>query len=207
MAVIACFFMHHILQGRPNEMELCGTYRIYDDGEYIGDISVTMQGIRVILEGSCHTPRQGPFRLAVVSGSRVIPLGTMLPDNGLYVYKKSFSKNALVERGIDAIDEFTLFSEQYERNAGTAETPDRNSSWQDVSEPWRLFRDPELSETCRAVSGGLMREESGGELSFAIPLQRDRPFPAMPIFCFGTFEKIQEKPYVVFRLKDGELVK
>jgi hypothetical protein len=50
----------------------------------------------------------------------------------------------------------------------------------------------------------LFRKEDGFTY-LAVPIVRGRPFPAMPIFCFGSSRKINGKNYVVFKIKDGEL--
>jgi hypothetical protein len=188
-------------------MEYGGIIKIIDDGECVGEINVYMQGIKIVFEGECVTERQGPFRLAAVSGGRTIPVGVMLPDGGKFTFRRSFSKNMMSELGIGEIEEFLLVGNDRKDMADYREPAAEAGGWQEAAEPWRLFADEELSEVCREVKGGLKRLEENGEISFAVPLERDRPFPAMPIFCFGTYMKIGEKGYVVFRLKNGELIR
>ena len=189
-------------------MENACLYKIIDDGEYIGEVNVYMQGIKIVFDGECVTDRQGPFRLAAVSGGKAAPVGVMIPDGEKFTFRRSYSKNTLSELGIGEIEEFILTGND-RREDGNCEEPaaDTSGSWQEVTAPRRVFAEAEKSEICRGVKGGLKRMENNGEISFAVPLERERPFPAMPIFCFGTYMKICEKGYVVFCLKDGELIR
>lgn len=192
-------------------MTLTGAYKIFDDGEMVGEMTVYAQGMMTVFEGTCKPDREGPFRVAALSGGYLILLGVMLPTEDGYYIRRSFSKNAMAQLGIREISEFRLIYPDGEENQDDEKTsiPDetvQGNGWQDAPEPWRLFKDQELSEVCRQVKGAKMRREEDGDISLAIPLERYAPFPAMPIFCFGTYEKIQNKSYVLFRLRDGVLI-
>ena len=88
--------------------DICGTYQILDDGEYVGEILVYLQGLLTVFEGHCRTDREGPFRLALYSGGRTLILGVMLPDAEGYRFRKSFTKNALAELGLNDSGEFRI---------------------------------------------------------------------------------------------------
>ncbi len=78
------------------------------------------------------------------------------------------------------------------------------AGWKRENEPERLFKDLELQRACRDMMDVLTKIDDGYTY-LAVPLVRGRPFPAMPIFCFGNSRKINGKNYVVFKIKDGEL--
>ncbi len=192
-------------------MTLTGAYKIFDDGEMVGEMAVYAQGMMTVFEGTCKPDREGPFRVAALSDGYLIMLGVMLPNEGGYYIRRSFSKNAVTELGIKDISEFRLIYPEAEENQGSEKTSipvgaAPEDGWQDAPEPWRLFKDEELSETCRQIKGARMRREEDGDISLAVPLERNAPFPAMPIFCFGSYEKIENKSYVLFRLRDGILI-
>lgn len=188
-------------------MTLTGVYKIFDDGEMVGEMTVYTQGMMTVFEGTCRPDREGPFRVAALSEDYLIMLGVMLPNEDGYYIRRSFSKNAMAELGINEISEFRLiYPEEEKKQVEEKKEAFREEGWQPVSEPWRLFRDEELAEVCRQVKGAKMKREENGDISLAVPLERNAPFPAMPIFCFGTYDKIANKPYVVFRLRDGVLI-
>lgn len=187
-------------------MDISGTYKILDDGEMVGEMTVYSQGMMTVFEGFCKPDREGPFRVAARSGGYLILLGVMLPDAGGYYIRRSFSKNAMTELGIREIDSFRLIYPETDKKLDAETDAPSADGWQDIAEPWHLFRDNELSEICRDVKGGRIRREENGDITFAVPLDRDAPFPAMPIFCFGTYKKIGNRSYVLFRLRDGVLI-
>lgn len=78
--------------------------------------------------------------------------------------------------------------------------------WQEESEPHALFADEELSEFSRGVEGAMKRQLSDGNILLAVPFKAGEPFPIMPIFCFGESMSISGNSYLVFRLKDGNLI-
>jgi hypothetical protein len=76
--------------------------------------------------------------------------------------------------------------------------------WQREPEPERLFKDPDIKRACMDMTDTLVCRN--GELTYlAVPIIRGRPFPALPIFCFGSSMKINGNNYVVFKIKDGVL--
>lgn len=81
----------------------------------------------------------------------------------------------------------------------------REMIWQYEEKPWELFSDAELQRACQNVTGALSMTIEGVTL-LAIPFKAGAPFPAMPIFCFGESYNIQEKDYLIFKIKNGNLV-
>lgn len=77
--------------------------------------------------------------------------------------------------------------------------------WEEMAEPWKVFRDRELSRAAKGVYGALAAEV-GKEVFLAIPMDSERAFPPLPVFRFGEPAMIRGRSYVVFRLIDGVLV-
>jgi hypothetical protein len=72
-----------------------------------------------------------------------------------------------------------------------------DDAWRPIEDASTLFSDPELKQAGGAVTGGLVRK-SGSTTYLAVPVSPEKPFPAMPIFCFGTMEAIRGASYIVF---------
>ncbi len=81
---------------------------------------------------------------------------------------------------------------------------DWEGGWEEERSPESLFRDPALQELGRALGReGVLSRREGETVFLAVPLDRGRPFAAMPIFCFGSPETINGRNWVVFRIMDG----
>lgn len=79
------------------------------------------------------------------------------------------------------------------------------SRWTPEPEPWRLFSQEDISRSCRSIKGAYVRFQ--GDTSYlAVPISPSEPFPPMPIFCFGSLEKINGGDYIVFTMKDGKFI-
>lgn len=83
--------------------------------------------------------------------------------------------------------------------------PDPDGPWSYLVNPGLMFEDEILAESCQNVKGAMSMEGEDGIL-LAIPAERDEPFPLMPIFCFGTWDQIKGKNYIIFKIKDGNIV-
>jgi len=83
---------------------------------------------------------------------------------------------------------------------------DLESAWIDEPEPQRHFADRELQMVCRAVSGALSKGGKNGMTLLAIPFETGKPFPLMPIFCFGEAIRIRGENYLLFRVRDGAII-
>ena len=77
--------------------------------------------------------------------------------------------------------------------------------WQQENAAHKLFKDEEMKSACSELRGALTRKQDGITM-LAVPCRGDEPFPMMPIFCFGKSEIIAGEPYVVFGVKDGEII-
>lgn len=86
------------------------------------------------------------------------------------------------------------------------EMEDLESAWTAEPEPQRHFADRELQMVCRAVDGALSKEGRNGMTLLAVPFETGKPFPLMPIFCFGEAIRIRGENYLLFRVRDGAIV-
>jgi len=77
--------------------------------------------------------------------------------------------------------------------------------WAPVTDLSALFADPELQAASQSVTGAMIRRQR--ELTeLAVPFTVGTPFPLMPIFCFGQSAEIDGSSYLVFQIKNGNLV-
>ena len=172
-------------------MGILGKYTIYDGESPAGELEVSPWGGYLRFRALCRTKRRGVFRLMAECGGRLLPLGVMTPSGSGFGLERRFSPAALRSMGLDRIDRCRL-------------AQDWEGGWQEEREPERLFRDPELREMGRALGReGVLSRREGEAVLLAVPLERGKPFAAMPIFCFGAPETINGRSWLVFRILDG----
>jgi hypothetical protein len=172
-------------------MNLFGKYPIYDGEEQAGELEISPWGGYLRFRALCRSRRRGVFRLVAESGGRLMPLGVMTPSGSGFGLERRFSPAALRNMGLERIDRCRLAQEWEE-------------GWQEERSPEDLFRDPALQELGRALGReGVLTRREGEAVLLAVPLDRGRPFAAMPIFCFGSPETINGRNWVVFRIMDG----
>ena len=172
-------------------MNILGKYVIYDGDAPAGELEVSPWGGYFRFRALCRTRRRGVFRLVAECGGRLLPLGVMAPSGSGFGLERRFSPAALRSMGLERIDRCRL-------------AQDWDGGWQEEREPERLFRDGELRELGKTLAReGVLTRREGETVFLAVPLERGRPFAAMPIFCFGAPETIGGKCWVVFRIVDG----
>jgi len=81
----------------------------------------------------------------------------------------------------------------------------KSNTWRHEVSPYRYFDDDVIENSLKNVKNALV-SENDGTIRLAIPVSGSEPFPAMPIFCFGTFTEINGKSYMVFNLKGGKFI-
>lgn len=190
---------------------ICGNYPIHCDEKVLGEVKIEKVNIRYNISSAVNNidmPR--PFRLAAICGDKIIPLGVMMPDRNGFSYSRSFSSAALSELGIDTIDGFTLITDSSPRSAAqpiAAPAPVSAVAvgWQQTDTPGEYFEDGEFRHIFSGCKSALVRND--GETQYlAIPVLKDEPFPAMPVFCLGEVWKINEKLHLVFKIHEGKLL-
>ncbi len=169
------------------------SYNIIYDGKNVGKLRVYSQGLMIVFSGETSLI-DGLCRLAVVSEGKAVQIGVLTPyEKGLNI-KKSFSKGKLAELGVKSIEKAIVLN---------GET-DNFSEWVKESEPSSLFSDPDLSAACRGAKG-VLSKRTGDFTEAAFPIGSGIPFALMPAFCVGKPAVINEKKYLIFKIKDGNL--
>lgn len=216
--------------------DLLGEYSVIYDGCAVGKLMIYQEGLHTIFNCTCTYESAEILRLAVISDQEFIPIGVMLPRDETMTLKKNFSKNTLRSMGITKIQSCHLIragasyakkdipaEDQNEREILPAtaieQDPrttvdhlvkkscpnDNHELWQLRKDPSALFSDPDLAEISMKIAGALTRV--GDDLTFlAVPVSQNKPFPMMPIFCFGNLEFIDGESYLIFKIRDKILV-
>jgi len=205
---------------------ICGKYNVIFDKEITGTVNISRTGQKYLFECQCNHSSADIIRLFCYSNDVYSTIGTMMPVNGRLYLKKAFTRNDLIMKDIGEINHFLLSSTspaapsspphlqeiQTEPALTTAsqpeEMPEENKivayPWRNENSPSSLFSDPELKEVCMNIKDAL--SSSDGEFIYlAVPVSSDKPFPLMPAFCFGSFELIDNRSYIIFKLKNGNL--
>ena len=210
---------------------ICGSYPVVYGGKTLGNARIEKLGIRYSIAAETEEPEmEKPFRLAAVCQDRVTPLGVMLPKSGGFVFSKIFSREALLELGIDTISGFTLggeavaaraekeeketVSEMEEKIEGEpkeeesvpAETAaPADDVWERTDTPWLYIEEGEFRRVFSACREALVRRD-GDVTCLAVPILKDELFPVMQVFCLGEVWKINERLHLVFRIREGKLL-
>ena len=168
---------------------LAGTYPILDGEKAAGSLEVSPRGGYLRFRASCRVPERALWRLAARGGAGEADLGALAPEGGLWRLDRRFSPAELRAMGLERIEECRL------RRPSPA-------GWTPEPEPGRLLEEGPLRRLCASVRGALTRRGEEG-LLLALPLMETEPFPLMPVFCLGTFRRLEGKPYLVFGIFEG----
>lgn len=201
-----------------------GSFDVYINDSPSGRLEISHQGLLTCFD--CTAPEtRGVMRLAGDSGKSYEIIGVMMPESGGLHLKKYLTKNDLYIKKLDTVRRYVLIdggavypetdkvspaeahtasSEDDEANAETCIEEHTGSLWHSCNSPGELFNDPDAA---LALSGaaGVLSAEKDGFVYIAVPVDPEKPFPAMPIFCFGNQGTIGGREYLVFRTKDGQL--
>lgn len=146
-------------------------------------------------------PANKPFRLCAVCTHGNVNIGIPVPQNECLVLKKRYNAYQIEQNEIKDIEGFVLCSVE-----DTLEEKQNDFQWHEEPNPGQLFADAELQYICRSVIGAFSRELGEGITELAVPADPYQPFPLLPIFQFGNVERIKEKLFIGFKLKNGKLV-
>ena len=185
-----------------------GAYGVTYGGETVGRLDITRRGIRTELSCRCRRVSDRVLRLYCIGDGRVVPIGVLSPHREGLALCRVFTDNALAAMGLHKIDT-AVVSETTpvipaEKPTETPKTPEV-PFWSPEPNPQRFFTDDTIVAACRQIRGAYSME-SGGAVRLAVPVSSNEPFPAMPIFCFGEYARINDGDYIVFTVKDGKLV-
>lgn len=210
-------------------MDISGTYKVMYEGDTAGQLEIRKEGLVTVFDCICSLVSRSVLRLYVVSGGNTIPLGVVIPCSSSLTLSRKLTKNDLEKLGLtDRITSVYLSSDgaythektSEKSSAGSTGTGDTSSTgdtgksgnrseectgWLAEREPWKLFSREDISDSCRAIKGALVKFD--GDTSYlAVPISSSEPFPPMPIFCFGTMESIEGRDYIVFTMKNGRFI-
>lgn len=87
-----------------------GNYDVYAGEANVGTLSVSANGLMTVIECDCKIVSDDILRLAAVTERGVVLLGVMMPTGGSLHFKKSYSKNALAQLGLEDVSSFAVFS-------------------------------------------------------------------------------------------------
>lgn len=200
-----------------------GDFYVYIDGSAAGTLKIMKSGLLTCFECTAETDCTAVLRLAADVGDRYEVIGVMMPDGGALHLRKYFTKNDLYIKNLSDAKKYLLIEHDAEYKpeetppddapeedvpaSPVNEEPDDNaepSIWRPCAYPEKLFNDAEAGASIAGCSGVLTSEKDGFTF-VAVPVDPDKPFPAMPVFFFGTQGRINGNDYLVFRLKDGQI--
>ena len=82
---------------------------------------------------------------------------------------------------------------------------DASPQWTSQANISALFSDQDLKTASQTVEEAMTRP-GDDYIALAIPFEAGKPFPLMPIFCFGRSEMLHGRPHLVFHIKNGNLL-
>ena len=183
-----------------------GNFEVYAKESAVGEAQITEEGIRTRIKCSAKYESDDVLRLAADVGERYEYIGVMMPrEDGLF-FEKTFTKNDLYAKNLHKTVRYVLVSqnETYEK-AKPEEKKTDERVWSGCADPMKYFDDVE-SGAALSRFDGVLKSEKEGITYIAVPIDREKPFPALPIFYFGQRESLHGEEFVVFALKDGQLL-
>ena len=89
---------------------LIGEYPVTFKSQTVGTLTVSPRGLMTHFACTCTLSWAEVLRLAIQVGQQRIPLGVLVPDGNTLHLSKSFSKHALHQKGLTAIEACTLIT-------------------------------------------------------------------------------------------------
>lgn len=184
-----------------------GNFDVYIEDAAVGSVEVMCDGILTRVKCKAEYESHEVMRLAADVGDRFEIIGVMMPRKNGFGLDKCFTKNEIYRKNLENAAKYVLISENtvYEKeNEETCEESDQRV-WVKCGDPASLFDDRE-SGAAISRCGAVLKAEHDGLTYIAVPVSRENPFPALPIFYFGQREKLGDAEFLVFTLKDGQLI-
>lgn len=206
---------------------ISGVYEIDFNGITIGKLNVEDGGVRVKFDLRCSIPDERVYRLYCLCDGVWVSIGVALPDNDLLRLTKIISKTELLKSGLYMIEACLISDVSPKNDVKTDEISEKSkenlmdstnekqqkaedktvihsSRWEKITNASALFDDEEVSCACTKLTDALQMEENGIHY-LAVSADPEKPFPMMPVFCFGEEEQISGNRYIVFKIKNGKL--
>ena len=184
------------------------TISITDRGEIAGTLTVSFDGLRQTMEGTCRDPGK-LCRLAVICQGKRVPIGVMQPEAGRLSIRKSFTKNELHRLQVKDPEAAVLLYEGDETEnceVEKKETLPTTRKEHSISNGWKDAEDcvpMPAGETVMDVlktSEGVLCRESDGDTEIAVPIEEKSDFSAIQLVSVGEVELIDGKEYLKVKI-------
>ncbi len=174
-----------------------GDFELYANGEVCGSVSVSRDGLFTAIEAAAKYSGDDIVRLAVFDGAEIKPLGVMMPEGGIYSFRKKYTKNDLNALSLSDAALFML-------SDGHEKPPVRHdASWIKCDKPSVYFEDENAGRAVEACAGVLYKPENG--LTYiAIPKSPEID-SREPVFYFAVEQSVNGQEYLILTLRDGKL--
>ncbi|MBQ8830015.1 MAG: hypothetical protein IJ017_00265 [Oscillospiraceae bacterium] len=182
-----------------------GNFDVYIDDAAVGETEVTQDGLLTRIKCKARYESDEILRLAADLGDRYEMLGVMMPKGKQFCMEKCFTKNEVRCKELEKTKRYVLITENEQYKKEMQETHEETDErvWVRCADPAAMFADMECGAALSRCQG-VLKSECGEFTYIAVPTEK--PFPALPIFYFGQREKLNGTEYLVFTLKDGQLL-
>lgn len=154
------------------------------DGRPVGELTLEKEPLYTWFTVQCRMPEEGLWCAWVTGDQGELRLGILEPDGGCFGIRRRYSIRLTAPLGRVLNGEVRLaFNEEAE--------------WEQVLEPDRQICDPWLRKQIGGRRDVLMRFDAE-HTYLAVPYDKEKPFPMLPLFCFAVIRVIQKQSYAVF---------
>lgn len=160
------------------------------EGKTGGEVILERQGLYARFTARAFLPDQGLWCAWLVGERGELRLGVLEPEGEQGTICRRFS--GMETAGLGPILRGEL------RRAGEAP-----KAWTAVGNAESLFQWEWLRGQLRGFSGGLTCREEGVRL-LAMPWDKRKPFPLVPLFCLGTLRCIGSRYYIVYAFSEDD---
>ena len=181
-----------------------GKFDVYIDDARVGVVEAEEKGIRTCIRCRAKYECDDVLRLAADVGDRYEVIGIMMPENDGFFLEKTLTRNDICAKNLENTRRYVLISEnaKYRESVEEHENIDERV-WTLCPNPAALFADVECGMALSRCEG-VLKAEREGAVYLAVPVKKQ--LPALPIFYFGQRERLGDGEFLVFTLKDGQLV-
>ena len=168
-----------------------GAVEVYCRGKCCGSATLKDDGARVEICVQMEDPGDGLYR-AVLEGKRgQLPLGVMESVDGQLTLRRR-PERCEVER----IGPVRCVL------AGCAFAFGQKRAWNETHEPAQLLRSEFFRSRLTPRRAWWRRER--GNLTLALPMRGDAPFPLETLFCFACVERVENELCITYRFDADE---
>lgn len=169
---------------------VCMEYTIELAGVERGELRCREGGVRTAFSARCVPPGEGIYKVWLHGEGRML-LGTLAPEGGALILRRTLSNQALKNGGVWPPREASVLP------AGETET--EPGEWR-KTDCRRILRDQALLRGAEAGNprAWCRRERDG--VTLAWNWEVGQPFPLPPAFCFGRMGQVNGKSCVMIHL-------